>query len=40
MLTPQTALGFTLTLITIHLVPYWVDAIGWRYAVRAAVALN
>jgi MFS family permease len=32
MLTLQTAMGFTLTLITIHLVPYWVDAMGWRYA--------
>lgn len=32
MLTVQTALGFTLTLVTIHLLPYWVDAIGWRYA--------
>jgi MFS family permease len=32
MLTLQTALGFTLTLATIYLVPHWVDAIGWRYA--------
>ena len=32
MLTLQTALGFTLTLVTIHLMPYWVDALGWRYA--------
>jgi MFS family permease len=32
MLTLQTAMGFTLTLLTIHLVPYWVDAMGWRYA--------
>jgi MFS family permease len=32
MLTLQTALGFTLTLVTIHLMPYWVDAMGWRYA--------
>jgi MFS family permease len=32
MLTVQTALGFTLTLITIHLMPYLVDALGWRYA--------
>jgi len=32
MLTLQTALGFTLTLITIHLMPLWVDWIGWRYA--------
>ncbi|HEX4883098.1 MAG TPA: MFS transporter [Casimicrobiaceae bacterium] len=32
MLTFQTALGFTLTLATIHLMPVWVDAWGWRYA--------
>jgi MFS family permease len=32
MLTLQTALGFTLTLLTIHLMPYLVDALGWRYA--------
>lgn len=32
MLTLQTALGFTLTLITIHLMPLLVDALGWRYA--------
>jgi MFS family permease len=32
MLTMQTALGFTLTLVTIYLVPHWVDAMGWRYA--------
>jgi hypothetical protein len=32
MLTLQTALGFTLTLVTIHLMPYLIDALGWRYA--------
>ena len=32
MLTFQTALGFTLTLVTIHLMPVWVGALGWRYA--------
>jgi len=32
MLTVQTALGFTLTLFTIHLMPYLIDALGWRYA--------
>jgi MFS family permease len=32
MLTVQTALGFTLTLVTIHLMPYFIDALGWRYA--------
>ena len=32
MLTVQTSLGFLLTLITIHLMPYAVDWLGWRYA--------
>jgi hypothetical protein len=32
MLTLQTALGFTLTLATIHLMPPLVDTLGWRYA--------
>ena len=32
MLTLQTALGFTLTLVTIHLMPTWIEALGWRYA--------
>jgi predicted MFS family arabinose efflux permease len=32
MLTFQTAIGFTLTLVTIHLMPYWVDALGWHFA--------
>ena len=32
MLTIQTAMGFTLTLATIHLMPTLVDALGWRYA--------
>jgi MFS family permease len=32
MLTLQTALGFTLTLATIHLMPPLVEALGWRYA--------
>jgi MFS family permease len=32
MLTFQTAMGFTLTLVTIHLLPHWVEAMGWRYA--------
>jgi len=32
MLTVQTALGFTLTLATIHAMPHLVDAVGWRYA--------
>ena len=31
MLTVQTALGFTLTLATIHLMPYLIDALGWRF---------
>jgi MFS family permease len=32
MLTVQTAMGFTLTLVTIHLLPHWVESMGWRYA--------
>ena len=32
MLTIQTAMGFTLTLVTIHLMPHWVDWLGWRWA--------
>ena len=32
MLTLQTALGFTLTLVTIHLMPAWIDWLGWRWA--------
>ncbi len=32
MLTVQTACGFSLTLVTIHLLPYWVQGMGWRYA--------
>ncbi len=32
MLTVQTALGFTLTLITIHLMPMFVERLGWTYA--------
>jgi hypothetical protein len=32
MLTLQTALGFTLTLLTIHLMPYLIGALGWQHA--------
>jgi len=32
MLTLQTALGFTLTLATIHMMPPLVESLGWRYA--------
>ena len=32
MLTLQTALGFTLTLVTIHLMPLFVERLGWRHA--------
>jgi MFS family permease len=32
MLTVQTSVGFLLTLFTIHLIPYAVDAFGWKYA--------
>jgi len=32
MLTVQTALGFTLTLATLHLMPHLVETLGWRHA--------
>lgn len=32
MLTVQTCAGFTLTLLTIHLVPRFVEAVGWHFA--------
>jgi len=32
MLTIQTSFGFLLTLVTIHLIPQIVDAVGWRHA--------
>jgi MFS family permease len=32
MLSLQTALGFTLTLVTIQLMPYFVEKLTWRYA--------
>ncbi|MBL4907590.1 MAG: MFS transporter [Sneathiella sp.] len=32
MLTFQTCIGFLISLLTIHLVPYWVEIIGWKYA--------
>lgn len=32
MLTAQTCIGFLLTLVSIHLMPYAVDWLGWRYA--------
>lgn len=32
MLTLQTAVGFLLTLVSIHLMPVFVDALGWRWA--------
>ena len=35
MLTVQTSVGFLLTLVTIHLMPYLVDGLGWRYAFAA-----
>lgn len=31
-LTTQTCLGFLLTLLSIHLIPEWVEAAGWRWA--------
>ena len=36
MLTLQTAMGFTLTLVTIHLLPHWVDTHGLALRVRPA----
>ncbi len=35
MLTVQTCGGFLLTLLTIHVMPHLVDALGWRYAFAA-----
>ncbi len=32
MLTIQTSTGFLLTLVTIHLIPHMVEAVGWKYA--------
>jgi MFS family permease len=32
MLTLQTSIGFTLTLATIHLMPWWVETLGWEFA--------
>ena len=32
MLTLQTSIGFALTLVSIHLMPYVVARVGWRYA--------
>ena len=32
LLTLQTALGFTWTLVTIHPMPLWIDWLGWGYA--------
>jgi MFS family permease len=32
MITLQTAIGFLLTLVSIHLMPVFVDALGWRWA--------
>jgi sugar phosphate permease len=31
-LTVQTSLGFLLTLITIHIIPPFVETLGWKYA--------
>jgi len=32
MLTIQTCAGFLISLLTIHLIPYFVDMVGWQYA--------
>ncbi|NQU60580.1 MAG: MFS transporter, partial [Rhodospirillales bacterium] len=31
-LTMQTAMGFVLTVLTIHMMPVMVEWVGWRYA--------
>ena len=38
MLTMQTSVGFLLTLVTVHLVPYLVAEFGWRFAFMALAA--
>jgi MFS family permease len=38
MLTIQTCAGFALTLVTIHLMPVLVDAVGWRFAFAGLAA--
>jgi len=35
MLTVQTSMGFLLTLATIHMIPWLVETVGWRYAFAA-----
>jgi len=35
MLTVQTSMGFLLTLVTIHMIPWLVETVGWRYAFAA-----
>ena len=35
MLTIQTSMGFLLTLSTVHLIPWLVEAVTWRYAFAA-----
>jgi MFS family permease len=32
LLTAQTCLGFSLTLISLHLMPFFVDSLGWQWA--------
>ncbi len=38
MLTVQTSMGFLLTLATIHMIPWLVEAVGWRYAFAVLAA--
>ncbi len=38
MLTMQTSMGFLLTLATIHMIPWLVESVGWRYAFAALAA--
>ncbi|MCT4656120.1 MAG: MFS transporter [Cohaesibacter sp.] len=32
MLTMQTAIGFTLALVSVQLMPHWIDLVGWQWA--------
>jgi len=32
MVTVQTCIGFLLTLLSIHLIPLWIEAVGWSWA--------
>jgi MFS family permease len=38
MLTMQTAIGFTLALVSVQLMPHWIDLVGWQWAFTPLVA--